>query len=145
MTLYRSVLIWLALAVLGALGAQWLLTDPGYVLVRYRGTDYSTTVAAGICLLLALGFLLVLASTLLRLPFRLWRRYRRRRQHACLIDGLAAYLQDDLPRAERLLRLAAEREDCRAVATAFAERAAATETSKQAQSGTAQSALQPDA
>jgi HemY protein len=45
MTLFRSVLFWLVLAVLGALLAQMLLQDPGYVLVRFRGTDYSTTVA----------------------------------------------------------------------------------------------------
>ena len=46
MTLFRSVLFWLVLAVLGALLAQVLLQDPGYVLVRFRGTDYTPSVAA---------------------------------------------------------------------------------------------------
>ena len=46
MNLFRSVLFWLVLAVLGALLAQVLLQDPGYVLVRYRGTDYTTTVTS---------------------------------------------------------------------------------------------------
>ena len=31
---------------LGAIAAQLLLSDPGYVLVRFRGYDYETTVAA---------------------------------------------------------------------------------------------------
>mgnify|MGYP003296079902 CR=1 FL=1 len=55
MSLFRSILFWLVLVVLGALLAQVLLQDPGYVLVRYRGTDYTTTVAAGVGMLLALG------------------------------------------------------------------------------------------
>ena len=54
MNLFRSVLFWLLLAVLGALLAQVLLQDPGYVLVRYRGSDYTTTVAAGIGIALML-------------------------------------------------------------------------------------------
>ena len=60
MNLFRSVLFWLLLAVLGALLAQVLLQDPGYVLVRYRGSDYTTTVAAGIGILLATLFAIVL-------------------------------------------------------------------------------------
>ena len=67
MNLFRSVLFWLLLAVLGALLAQVLLQDPGYVLVRYRGSDYTTTVAAGIGILLATLFAIVLLWTLLRL------------------------------------------------------------------------------
>ena len=56
MTVFRSVLFWLVLAVLGALLAQILLQDPGYVLIRFRGTDYQTTVAAGLGILLAFMF-----------------------------------------------------------------------------------------
>ncbi|MFO1473100.1 MAG: hypothetical protein U1F20_00565 [Lysobacterales bacterium] len=40
MNLFRSLLFWIVLALLGALAAQFLLADPGYVLVRFRGTDY---------------------------------------------------------------------------------------------------------
>ena len=69
MTLFQRVLAWLVLAVLGALLAQVLLQDPGYVLVRFRGMDYTTTVAAGIGLLLAAAFALALLWMLLRLPF----------------------------------------------------------------------------
>src|SRR5690606_38220473 len=64
MTLFRNVVLWLLLAVLGALLAQHLLQDPGYVLVRYRGVDYSTTLAMGIALLLALAAATALLWTL---------------------------------------------------------------------------------
>ena len=76
MTLFHRVLAWLVLAVLGALLAQVLLQDPGYVLVRFRGMDYTTTVAAGVGLLLAAAFVLALLWMLLRLPFRAWARHR---------------------------------------------------------------------
>ena len=46
MNLFRNLLFWIVLALLGALAAQLLLADPGYVLVRFRGYDYETTVAA---------------------------------------------------------------------------------------------------
>ena len=103
MNLFRSVLFWLLLAVLGALLAQVLLQDPGYVLVRYRGSDYTTTVAAGIGILLATLFAIVLLWTLLRLPFRAWKRHRERQARAKLTDGLAAYQRGDYARAEQLL------------------------------------------
>ena len=46
MNLFRNLLFWVVLALLGALAAQFLLADPGYVLVRFRGYDTTTTVAA---------------------------------------------------------------------------------------------------
>ncbi len=124
MNLFRSVLFWLVLAVLGALLAQVLLQDPGYVLVRYRGTDYTTTVAAGIGILLAALFVLVLVWNLLRLPFRAWKRHRERQARAKLTEGLAAYQRGDYARAEHLLKQAAEGGDAEAVARAHAARAA---------------------
>ena len=65
MSLFRSILFWLVLVVLGALLAQVLLQDPGYVLVRYRGTDYTTTVAAGVGML---SIPLIHSPALLLLP-----------------------------------------------------------------------------
>lgn len=124
MNLFRNVLAWLLLAVLGALLAQFLMQDAGYVLVRYRGTDYETTVTQGIALLLALGFALMLLAALLRLPFRLWHRHRTRRARARLIDGLAAFQRGDYARAEQLLRQAADGRDAEVVARAQAARAA---------------------
>ncbi len=129
MNLFRSVLFWLVLAVLGALLAQVLLQDPGYVLVRYRGTDYTTTVAAGAGLLLAALFVLVVAWKLLRLPFRAWKRHRQRQARAKLTDGLVAYQRGDYARAELLLKQAAddptmESSDTEVLARTHAARAA---------------------
>ncbi len=125
MNLFRNVLVWLLLAVLGAALAQFLLQDPGYLLVRYRGTDYSTTLAVGVALLLALLFALALLWTALRLPFRLWHRHRRRRTHALLAEGLDAFQRGDHACAERLLRQAAEDREVEAVARAQAPNASA--------------------
>ena len=108
MNLFRSVLFWLVLAVLGALLAQVLLQDPGYVLVRYRGTDYTTSVAAGVGLLLATLVVLVVVWNLLRMPFRAWTRHRERQARAKLTDGLVAYQRGDYARAELLLKQAAD-------------------------------------
>ncbi|RZA20650.1 MAG: heme biosynthesis protein HemY [Lysobacteraceae bacterium] len=129
MNLFRSVLFWLVLAVLGALLAQVLLQDPGYVLVRYRGTDYTTTVAAGIGILLATLFAVVLLWTLLRLPFRAWKRLREQQARAKLTDGLGAYQRGEYARAEQLLKQAAENHavyggQAEALARAHAARAA---------------------
>ena len=129
MNLFRSVLSWLLLAVLGALLAQVLLQDPGYVLVRFRGSDYTTTVAAGIGILLATLFAIVLLWTLLRLPFRAWKRHRERQARAKLTDGLAAYQRGEYARAEQLLGTfasgaTAQGGTAEAVARAHAARAA---------------------
>src|SRR5690606_41043651 len=48
MNLFRNLLFWILLALLGAIAAQLLLADPGYVLVRFRGYDYETTVATAV-------------------------------------------------------------------------------------------------
>ena len=57
MTLFRTLLLWLVLALAGALAAQLLLAqDPGYVLVRWRGYDYTTTVLIAIGVLIAAAF-----------------------------------------------------------------------------------------
>ena len=124
MTLFRSVLFWLVLAVLGALLAQMLLQDRGYVLVRFRGYDYETNVAVAVGLLLALMLGLALLWTLLRLPFRVWRRHRARQARAKLTDGLVAYQRGEYARAEQLLAQAADGGDAEAVARTQAARAA---------------------
>lgn len=124
MTLFRSVLFWLVLAVLGALLAQILLQDPGYVLVRFRGTDYETTVAVAVGLVAGVMLCIGLAWTLLRLPFRAWRRHRARQARAKLTDGFSAYRRGDYARAEQLLAQAADSGDAEALARAQAARAA---------------------
>ena len=70
MSLFRNVLVWLLLAVLGAVLAQVLLQDPGYVLVRYGGYDYSATLVTTVSLLLAALCVVGVSWGLLRGAFR---------------------------------------------------------------------------
>jgi HemY protein len=125
MKLFRSVLFWLVLVVFGALLAQLLLQDPGYVLVRFRGSDYQTTVAAGLGLLLAFMFGVALLWALLRLPFVAWKRHQDKRGRAQLIDGLHAHQRGEYQRAEQLLTQAAAHEHGGTLARMHAVRAAA--------------------
>ncbi len=124
MNLFRNILFWLALAVVGALAAQLLLQDPGYVLVRYGGQDYTTTVTSGALILLAVVFGLWVLWTLLALPFRAWRGMRRRQSRARLSEGLTALHQGHWARSEKLLAQAADDQQAEAVARIAAARAA---------------------
>jgi len=73
MNLFRNLLFWIVLALVGALVAQVLVQDPGEVLVRYRGHDYRSTLV-GATLVLALALIgLWLAWIVITLPFRGWR------------------------------------------------------------------------
>ncbi|HEY5803577.1 MAG TPA: heme biosynthesis HemY N-terminal domain-containing protein [Lysobacter sp.] len=125
MNIFRNLLFWIVLALAGALVAQVLLQDPGYVLVRYGGSDYITNVPKGAALLLLVAAGLWLVWKLLSLPFAAMRRHRKRQARAQLIDGLAALDQGHWSRAEKLLEQASARDDVRALALAGAARAAA--------------------
>jgi HemY protein len=108
MNLFRNLLFWIVLALVGALLAQLLLADPGYVLVRFRGSDYTTTVASGLLILLGALLALWLSWTLLALPLRSWRRHRDQRARARLGEGLDALHHGHYERAHRLLVQAAD-------------------------------------
>ena len=125
MSLFRNLLFWIVLALVGALLAQLLLADPGYVLVRFRGSDYTTTVAAGLLLLLAVTVGAWLLWKLLTLPFRSWRTHRDRRGRARLGEGLDALHHGHYGRAEKLLAQVADDGDIEASARLAAARAAA--------------------
>lgn len=125
MNLFRNLLFWIVLALAGALVAQLLVQDPGYVLLRYRGTDYSTTLAAAIGIgLIALVALVLLWKTV-TLPVRALRRRRQKAARARLVDGLDALQQGQWNRAEKLLTQAAEDDEVAALARVGAARAAA--------------------
>ncbi|MCY7353726.1 MAG: heme biosynthesis protein HemY [Lysobacter sp.] len=124
MNLFRNILFWLVLALVGALLAQLLLQDPGYVLVRYRGSDYTTTVAMGLLMLLAAAVGLWLLWKVLTLPLRTWRGMRDRQSRARLSEGLSALHHGQYTRAEKLLAQAAEDGNSEAIARIASARAA---------------------
>ena len=125
MNLFRNLLFWIVLALVGALVAQLLVQDPGYVLVRYRGNDYSTTLAAAA--LIGLGALAGawLLWKVLTSPLVALRRRRANVARARLTDGLDALQQGHWSRAEKSLALAAEQDDVAVIAHVGAARAAA--------------------
>ncbi|MFT3897585.1 MAG: heme biosynthesis HemY N-terminal domain-containing protein [Thermomonas sp.] len=124
MNLFRSLLFWIVLALLGALAAQFLLADPGYVLVRFRGTDYTTTVAAAAIGVLVAILVIGVLWKLLALPFRAWRQRRDRNAKARLGEGLDALHAGHYERAEQLLARAADEGHDAAYARVAAARAA---------------------
>src|SRR5688572_15367801 len=125
MNIFRNLLFWIVLALAGALVAQVLLQDPGYVLVRYGGNDYITNVPKAALALLLVVIGLWLLWKLINLPFVAMRRHRKRQARAQLIDGLTALDQGQWSRAEKLLDQAAAQDQVRALAHAGAARAAA--------------------
>ncbi len=125
---FRSLLVLLAVAVIGVLGAQWLAQQDaealGRVIVRSGGFDYSTSLPKAVFLLILGWLVLTLLVYLLRLPFRTWGRYRRRRGRAQLIEGLNALEGGHWQRADRLLGAAADDPETGAVALTAAVRSA---------------------
>ncbi|KLI99946.1 heme biosynthesis HemY N-terminal domain-containing protein [Luteimonas sp. FCS-9] len=108
MSLLRALLVWIVIALLGALAAQLLLSsDPGYVLVRHGGIDRSTTLVNAIAMALGALVLFWLVVSLILLPFRSWGRYRETRAQSRIGEGLDALHQGHYTRAEKLLEQSA--------------------------------------
>lgn len=127
MRLLGHLLLWITLAVIGAIVAWMALgADHGQVLVRYGGYDYTTTlvyaIAAGLAVLLGLWLL----GWLLSLPFRTWHRRRDLQARASLGEGLEALHQGRYTQADKLLAQALREPHAEAaarVATAHAAHA----------------------
>ncbi|GAB2499164.1 heme biosynthesis HemY N-terminal domain-containing protein [Arenimonas alkanexedens] len=124
MNLYRSLLWWLALAALGALGWTWFSQDMGDVVVRFRGLTYTTTLAYFVIGWALLWFALWALVWLLKLPLQAWRRHARQLSRSRLATGLEALHQGRWQRAESLLLKAAEEPLLRTPALIAARRAA---------------------
>ncbi|MCX7032646.1 MAG: heme biosynthesis protein HemY [Arenimonas sp.] len=124
MNLYRSLLWWLALAALGALGWSWFSQDMGDVVVRFRGLTYTTTLAYFVVAWGLLWFALWGLWWLLKLPIQVWRRHARQQARNRLVSGLEALHQGRWQRAESLLAKAAEDDSVRTPALLAARRAA---------------------
>lgn len=106
--LFRTLLFWLLLAIAGAVLAQFLLRDPGFVQVRYLGTTVEMTLVGLALMAVAAGFALWLLWQALGWPLRLWRRRRERAARAVLAEGLDALHHGRWVDAEAILLRAAQ-------------------------------------
>lgn len=109
MTLLRNLLLWIALAAIGALLAWMALgADHGQFMVRYGGYRYDNTLVNAIAIGLACLLVLWLAWWLLSLPFRTWHRRRDLQSRASLGDGLEALHHGRYAQADKLLAQAVQ-------------------------------------
>ncbi|MFZ1389983.1 MAG: heme biosynthesis HemY N-terminal domain-containing protein, partial [Dokdonella sp.] len=74
MKTWIGILALLLVAAAAAFGWQWLVEDPGYVLVRLRGTTLETSLVFSVLALLVTWGVLSLTWRLLRWPLRAWIR-----------------------------------------------------------------------
>src|SRR5690606_24757111 len=123
MNLLRNLLFWILIAIIGALAWRLLAQDPGHVLVRYRGWDYTTNLLWVSAAIVGGLFVLWLLWALVATPLRAFRRRRERQSRERLGSGLEALHQGHYARAEKLLPQAADESDA-AVARLSAARAA---------------------
>ncbi|HVT31984.1 MAG TPA: heme biosynthesis HemY N-terminal domain-containing protein [Rhodanobacteraceae bacterium] len=103
MRLWFGVLVLLALAAAAAFGWHWLAGDPGYVLVRVRGTTIETSLVFAIVALLVAWAVVSIFVRFARWPFRAWGRAYRRRGRERLASGLTALAEGRYAEAERNL------------------------------------------
>ena len=124
MKIWVTILLVLAIAVAAAFGWQWVVEDPGYVLVRLRGTSVETTLVFSAVALLLTWAILSILWRVLRWPARAWIRSQRKRARENLANGLAAFAEGRYLLAERLLTKAAKQPAVRGPALLVIARAA---------------------
>ncbi len=124
MRIWVTVLIVLAVAVAAAFGWQWVVEDPGYVLVRLRGTSIETTLVFSVVALLLAWAIFSMLWRMLRWPARAWIRSQRKRARENLANGLAAFAEGRYLLAERQLAKAARQPAVRGPALLAMARAA---------------------
>ncbi|AXK73329.1 heme biosynthesis protein HemY [Lysobacter sp. TY2-98] len=124
MSFIRSLLLWTVAVLAIALAAQVLLPEPGLVLMRYGGTDYTTTLPRAIAIGLAIFAGAWLLVRLLAAPGIALRRRRERVERARLGAALEDMHLGRWDRAERSLATIDD-PDTLAIARVHAARAAA--------------------
>lgn len=104
------VLLAAGVLILASIVAEWIIADPGYVLLAYRGTSFETSLWVGIALLAAAVFALVgLVYLIWRLVlsmgvFRQWAQRRKsQRLFRQSTSGTIAYIEGHWERSRRLL------------------------------------------
>jgi HemY protein len=111
-------------AVLAAFAWHWVAEDPGYVLIRLRGTNVQMTVVTAVALLLLAWAAITLLVALLRWPFGAMTRRHRRLSRRRLADGMVALVEGRHGEAERDLHRAARYPSVRGPALLAAAEAA---------------------
>ena len=124
MKTWIGILALLLVAAAAAFGWQWLVEDPGYVLVRLRGTTLETSLVFSVLALLVTWGVLSLTWRLLRWPLRAWIRTQRKRARENLAGGLTAFAEGRYLQAERQLAKAARQPALRGPALLAMARAA---------------------
>lgn len=119
---------WLAFALiiilLLAIAFVWLSSDPGYVLIRFRGWKIEATVVGAVALLIAAWIAIGIVWWLLLWPFGAISRRRRRISHERLRDGLVALHEGRNVEAHRTLERASQYASLRSPALLSAAEAA---------------------
>jgi HemY protein len=124
MKLWAWLFALIAAAVLAAFGWHWLADDPGYVMLRLRGTTIETTGIFALLCFAAAWLVLAVLWRLARWPLRRWRQRARRRSRERMASGLIALAEGRYARAEKELWKATHYSELRAPALLAAARAA---------------------
>ena len=124
MRVWIGILFLLVVAAGAAFGWQWVVEDPGYVLIRMRGTSIETTLVFSVIAVLLGWAVFSLVWRLLRWPARAWIRTQRKRARENLANGMAAFAEGRYQQAERLLAKAAKQPAVRGPAYLAMARAA---------------------
>ncbi len=120
----RWFILAIIVIVLAAIAFVWLSSDPGYVLIRFRGWRIEATVVGAVALLIAAWIAIGIIWWLLRWPFGALSRRHRRISHERLRDGLVALAEGRHVEAARTLHRAAQFASLRSPALLAAAEAA---------------------
>lgn len=120
----RWLILILIIIALLALLFVWLASDPGYVLIRFRGWRIEATVVGALAILIAAWIAIGIAWWLLRWPFGALSRRHRRISQERLRDGLVAMAEGRNVEANRTLQRAAQYSSLRSPALLSAADAA---------------------
>ncbi|MGH8152452.1 MAG: heme biosynthesis HemY N-terminal domain-containing protein [Rhodanobacteraceae bacterium] len=120
----RWLVFGLIIIVLLVIAFVWLASDPGYVLIRFRGWRIEATVVGAVAILIATWIAIGIVWWLLRWPFGALSRRHRRISQERLRDGLVAMTEGRNVEANRTLQRAAQYASVRSPALLSAAEAA---------------------
>ncbi|MGH8184624.1 MAG: heme biosynthesis HemY N-terminal domain-containing protein [Rhodanobacteraceae bacterium] len=120
----RWLILALIIILLLAIAFVWLSSDPGFVLIRFRGWRIEATVVGAVAILIAAWIAIGIVWWLLLWPFGALSCRRRRISHERLRDGLVALNEGRNVEAHRTLQRAAQYSSLRSPALLAAAEAA---------------------